>query len=680
MENIIEALSELIPFEKLGLKVEVAKPLSIIVITVLTLLIGFIIKIILQKFKQYSIAQQDINPQFDYQSIKKAKQYYIATQYQNASPSRQEEPGFTHQYIARNKLIPFFLKIGFNPKAQSDRFYLILADSGMGKTTFMINLYFSYHSFFSKKDKPNLKLLRFSNPDTIDTIKSIKREEAKRTILLLDALDEDRGIVSTNPNVSDALTFRNRLNEIIEITRNFAEVVMTCRTQYFPGQEDDPYELEITKPDESGYYTLNKLYISPFNDKEVKRYLRKKYGYLPFINSRNKKRASRVVEESKNLIMRPMLLSYIDYLIEDDPSYRSTYQTYDTLVTKWLIRESEKRKIIIERDQFISNLKQLSQQLAKIIYFNWKKESRMYIKKDDCISIANKFEIKLRAEEITGQSLLTCDGIGNWKFAHKSIMEYFLAKEAYENPQFLSSLNFAGMDMAKKFYEELNPYIKYFEGLPAKVKSFYCTGPIDAFHFDSVLFQSNPFQRQFKICSLRDAMLYCNDLNKKNGYPPVYHIDINNPFKMYSFSNFQGKIINDVSRVRGFRLPTPFEWEFIAKCNLMELVFMEEKDTLISSKDLKIIHVNSFNEWSFDETGYFIKKFERKNKNKSDEVFSTSLSVTISSKSIKASADSFKAQRVNKYPASDFSVETTQVQDVKDTTKLKVGFRIIFVP
>ena len=85
-----------------------------------------------------------LKPQFDYKSIKLATQFYIPTQYQNASPTRQEEPKFTHKYISQNPLISFFLKTAFKEKRESERFYLILADSGMGKTTFMVNLYMKY--------------------------------------------------------------------------------------------------------------------------------------------------------------------------------------------------------------------------------------------------------------------------------------------------------------------------------------------------------------------------------------------------------------------------------------------------------------------------------------------------------------------------------------------------------
>lgn len=507
MDKIVEAILKLQPFgnilKKLGLSDDWSALFSVILITLLVALISKLYIACRKRYKFQENAIEDIKPQFDHLSIKKARKFYIQTQYQNASPARQEEPGFTHKYIARNKLIPFFIKTAFNEKTDSERFYLILADSGMGKTTFMINLYLRYNSFLTYSRDYEMKLFRLSNPDTLNQVKSIQTEDAKKIILLLDALDEDLGIISTDPNISDANAFQNRIDEIIEITKNFREVLITCRTQYFPGQEEDPYELKIKRPDEKGFYILNKLYISPFNEKEVKKYLNKKFGVIPFIHRKKKKRAFKIVSKSKNLVMRPMLLSYINYLIEDEVTNATTYNIYDTLVTKWIHREAEKRKGLTDRGTFITNLRKLSIKTAIVIYYNWRNEGRMHISKEESLMIAREFEIELKPEEITGQSLLTCDGIGNWKFAHKSILEFFLANEVSENPNFLKEMHFKGMDMVRKFYEELNPHLTFIDrstkwdqsdhdsifitkNIPKPISSKRCSTINQDYHFTSL--------------------------------------------------------------------------------------------------------------------------------------------------------------------------------------------------
>jgi hypothetical protein len=570
MEEIVEAIMKVQPFGSffkwLGCNDDWSALFAVLLISLIVTITIKVYYYLVKRYKYVKEALEDIKPQLDYLLIKKSKKYYIQTQYQNASPSRQEEPGFTHKYIARDKLIPFFKKIAFNENVDSERFYLILADSGMGKTTFMINLYIAYHTFFCYPRKYKMKLFRFTNSDTIDQVKSIKTEDAKKTILLLDALDEDLGILSTDPAISDAIAFQKRIDEIIEITKNFREVVITCRTQYFPGQEEDPYELKIKRPDEKGFYTLNKLYISPFNEKEVNKYLNKKFGIIPFINQKKKKRALKIVSKSKNLVMRPMLLSYIDYLIEDELKEVTTCSIYDTLVTKWLEREAFKRRGEADRKFFIEGLRNLSFKTAIVIYSNWRKEGRMYLTKEEALHIAEQFSIQLKAEEITGQSLLTCDGVGNWKFAHKSILEFFLAKEAFQRPMFLKDMNFKGMDMARKFYEELNPRLILFdpsiiteEELPNEIKRlseyYIYKSPVSPDDFYEIMHPDSKYSYQlggYQKCSFSEAIDFCNKMNIKHGYAPIYDNEFN-------FLHANGNTVGSSEGVRGFRLPTQME-------------------------------------------------------------------------------------------------------------------------
>jgi hypothetical protein len=86
----------------------------------------------------------DLHPNFTYDEVNRATRYFIPTQYQSLSPAQEEEPGRPRVVPARNPLIPWMLQHALVERESAQRFYLVLAGSGMGKTTFMINLYLRY--------------------------------------------------------------------------------------------------------------------------------------------------------------------------------------------------------------------------------------------------------------------------------------------------------------------------------------------------------------------------------------------------------------------------------------------------------------------------------------------------------------------------------------------------------
>ena len=133
MDDIINALLNLIPFgkkiEQMFPDKEISAGLSMLTLAVLSYIIA-----LLRKLPDRYInakAAEDLFPYFDYQKVKQSRELFIPTKFQNHPPSVEEEPGFSHQFVVKDKLIPWFIKTGFNGKKETDKFYLILADSGM---------------------------------------------------------------------------------------------------------------------------------------------------------------------------------------------------------------------------------------------------------------------------------------------------------------------------------------------------------------------------------------------------------------------------------------------------------------------------------------------------------------------------------------------------------------------
>ena len=175
------------------------------VFTSIQLVLTSISKLIIWKNKRS--LYKNLDPFFTSDEVNKAIRNFIPTVYQNVAPSLDDEPGNRYIASAKGDLIPLFMKKVFRRKGVSGKFYLILADSGMGKSTFLVNLYikYKYHLRFPfSPPKNKIRLLSFGYPDVKNHIESIDDQE--RTILLLDAFDED---------LEASKNYENRLKDIL---------------------------------------------------------------------------------------------------------------------------------------------------------------------------------------------------------------------------------------------------------------------------------------------------------------------------------------------------------------------------------------------------------------------------------------------------------------------------------
>lgn len=569
MDKIIEEIVKYTYIDKIFLKLGFNSELSNLLALILTFALFsffiYFVKIVYHHCRTRKTAQ-DLAPYYDKNNIKQSVKYYISTNGQNFSPTHEEEPCDGNRYIVKKKLIPWFIKDVFREDEGGNKFYLVLADSGMGKSTFMINLFMKYNSIFNLKSKYNIKLLPFGDDRIIDKIKDIGKDEkiAKNTILLLDAFDEYKGLLP--PDSTDELTdeerFRKQLDEIFRITRDFRDVIITSRTQYFPGQEDQPYELKIRRFDEKGFHKLSKLYLSPFDQREINKYLNKKYKFWKIWDLKKKRIARKIVESSHKLMVRPMLLAYIDFLVDGDRIFKNTFDIYDTLIKKWIEREGNKRKYDTNSKQlFKNNLYNFSIFMAVEIYHSRKHSPGLSLSKEKAREICKTNNIDLKGYEITGQSLLTRDATGNWKFAHKSIYEFFIALKSMEDISFGFNLDITGLDMTKTFLRENSNESLYLFNYEQVINDRYLQ---NSFFISREIVTTTNYERELiknapgksfmnkPIASKRQAIEYCNKLNEMFGYQIRYT-------ELGKLIDINGKKI-DIYNIKGFRYPTKDEF------------------------------------------------------------------------------------------------------------------------
>lgn len=406
----------------------------------------------LYAFYKIESVSNDLHPYYTKAEVRQATRYYIPTRFQDTAPSQLEEPGRTNIELASEPLIPMLLGRAF--KQQNDQYFLVLADSGMGKTTFMINLYLTYQRQLKKEYQ--IKLIPLAYKHLLRDINKV--ENKKDTILLLDALDEDPEAVKD---------YTKRIATIIDKTEEFRNVLITCRTQFFPAKHEVPHEVGKYKFGvEGGEHYFRRVYISVFNDEDIKAYLHKRYPFGP-LDKKEIQKANHIVKTSPNLMMRPMLLANIEDLVIKDKSYKFSYQIYETLIEKWIYREANKAGIKEKhgsKEEFKKKLKKFSQDLAIILYQN-REDSKVKwaLHKDEQIFAesglfqegSGEEKESIGSSDWRNRSLLNRDGEGYYKFSHFSIFEYFLALEAYKNFDFYQDLEFKDMETTDNFFSEM---------------------------------------------------------------------------------------------------------------------------------------------------------------------------------------------------------------------------------
>ena len=367
---------------------------------------------------------------------RKSQKYYITARVQNIPPNHYPDILDSLKSVSTENMIDKYLNDIFIEDNADSPLYCVLGGSGMGKTSFLINVLKRYVMKYAMDMRPyDIELVNLANENFREKVVRIR--EPKNTILLLDALDE-------NPQaVSDYSTFIRELEEIIE---PFHLVVVTCRTQFFA---DEEHELKQSKLRSNGkskaFYAYTRHYISPFSNSDVEKYLKKKYRF----NILKRCYARKIVKQCASFTHRPLLLSYIDTLLNAREKYDNILDVYETLIDKWLDRDINNRE---NQSALKEKFLRLLQESAVKMYYNFP-NAGYFLNSHEIDNLLNENGLSEIKNLYKGRSLLNRDSLGLWKFSHKSFLEYFLAKEYFINKNF--KIDFAGLEVAQALFHEL---------------------------------------------------------------------------------------------------------------------------------------------------------------------------------------------------------------------------------
>lgn len=161
---------------------------------------------------------------FAQQTINLSTRYYIPPHCSDIDPTQEAE--LRHTFPVRELLFDAIDR--FLSDETPYRHCIVLADSGMGKTSFVLN-YYARNQQRSASRRHRLAIVPLGIRNVLQRIEAITNQEA--TVLFLDAFDEDTEAIADH---------HQRLYRLMSACEKFKRVLITCRTQFFPTAQEIP--------------------------------------------------------------------------------------------------------------------------------------------------------------------------------------------------------------------------------------------------------------------------------------------------------------------------------------------------------------------------------------------------------------------------------------------------------
>ena len=352
--------------------------------------------------------------------------YYEQPNCQYQNPADYDEDALPHstgdKFPVFKALHEFLSKEVVERDGRSQLF--ILADAGMGKTSLLLMLKLMHlFDFWPKRYKCLLLKLGESSLERINA-----QEGKANTVLLLDALDEDPMARGEEGRVEQ------RLCDLLTASRNYRQVLITCRTQFFPKTGLNPFR-------DPGLVTVEGhrcplLFLSLFDDRQVDDYLHKRFPDpwdSIFTGRANPLRlkAKAMLLPMKSLRFRPLLLTHVDELLQAKEQLNDVYQVFHALVRVWLGREIRKMKI-----QGLATVPNESELWAACrllaVYLHTIGHRELTETELDQLMARLPAVAYLPRLDFGGRSLLNRNSNRDYRFAHYSIQEFLVVNAIIE--------------------------------------------------------------------------------------------------------------------------------------------------------------------------------------------------------------------------------------------------------
>ncbi len=378
---------------------------------------------------------------------KDANNFYIRPNYLTFDPILDSHSPFLSG-VRKNLFAALDSHLDVDADVESN-FIVLLAGAGMGKSSFSRNYYKRHQGKLHKRF--TLVHLALNKPGVEERILQVKRKD--KTAIFLDGFNED---------VDATIAPIERLYHLMSLTRDFLRVVITSRSRFFPKNEEihgKPGLFKITSNSnhDADEYTFYKFYIAPFNKKQIETFLNRRFQ-TGQIRKREKARA--LINRMPHIALNPIFLTYIPELSKSDSQFEDSYELYGEIIKSWVLRETEHFKRFSP-----GMILQLAQQLAANIYANrqWRLEES--IPPEEFAAILKEWNASPKDWMISERSLFKKGRNGNYKFVHRSFMEYLFVQQFIKGDKACCGLKWSGQ-MQAFLWELIRKMIANRENIP----------------------------------------------------------------------------------------------------------------------------------------------------------------------------------------------------------------------
>ena len=200
----------------------------------------------------------------DFDDPRQLARFYTEPDCQQINPANRHEDTEPQSVVKSPvfKTINDFLEGEFAVMGGGRNQMFVLSDAGMGKSSLLVMLRLAQLLEFWPT-KIHCELLKLG-PDTLARLQALPAPGD--TVLLLDALDEDRTAWGN---------IRARLLELLAQSSRFRRVIISCRTQFFPETGTDTFQVPGRVKVDG--FTCPMIFLSLFDREQVANYLEKRY-------------------------------------------------------------------------------------------------------------------------------------------------------------------------------------------------------------------------------------------------------------------------------------------------------------------------------------------------------------------------------------------------------------------